>query len=64
MQVTEKDGVLVMKDQCTWEEEKTGLLQTVFENGKIVKEQSLSDIRAQINKHLTKHVESVLASVK
>lgn len=64
MQVTEKDGVLVMKDQCTWEEEKQGLLQTVFENGKIVKEQSLSDIRAHINKHLTKHVESVLAAVK
>jgi nicotinamide phosphoribosyltransferase len=52
MQVTEVDGKLVMKDQCTWEEEKQGLLQSVFENGKIVKEQSLSEIRSRINKQL------------
>jgi nicotinamide phosphoribosyltransferase len=52
MQVTEVDGKLVMKDQCTWEEEKQGLLKTVFENGKIVKEQSLSEIRNRINEQL------------
>ncbi len=52
MQVTEVNGALVMKDQCTWEEEKQGLLQTVFENGKIVKEQSLAEIRERINKQL------------
>lgn len=52
MQVTNVDGTLIMKDQCTWEEEKTGLLQTVFENGKIVNEQSLSEIRSRINKQL------------
>jgi len=52
MQVTEVDGKLVMKDQCTWEEEKQGLLQTVFENGKMVKEQSLSEIRNRINEQL------------
>jgi nicotinamide phosphoribosyltransferase len=52
MQVTEVAGTLVMKDQCTWGEEKQGLLQTVFENGKIVNEQSLSEIRSRINKQL------------
>jgi nicotinamide phosphoribosyltransferase len=52
MQVTEANGTIVMKDQCTWEEEKQGLLQTVFENGKIVNEQSLSEIRSRINKQL------------
>lgn len=52
MQVTEQKGKLVMKDQCTWEEEKQGLLQTVFENGKVLNEQSLSEIRARINKQL------------
>jgi nicotinamide phosphoribosyltransferase len=52
MQVTEVAGTLVMKDQCTWDEEKQGLLQTVFENGKIVNEQSLSEIRGRINTQL------------
>ncbi len=52
MQVTEVNGALVMKDQCTWEEEKQGLLQIVFENGKLVNEQSLKEIRAKINSQL------------
>ncbi len=52
MQVTETNGTLVMKDQCTWEEEKQGMLQTVFENGKIINEQSLAEIRSRINKQL------------
>jgi len=52
MQVTEVAGTLVMKDQCTWDEEKQGLLQTVFENGKIVNEQSLFEIRGRINTQL------------
>jgi nicotinamide phosphoribosyltransferase len=52
MQVTEVNGTIVMKDQCTWGEEKQGLLKTVFENGKIVNEQSLSEIRSRINKQL------------
>jgi nicotinamide phosphoribosyltransferase len=48
MQVTNQNGVLVMKDQCTWEEEKQGVLQTVFENGKVVLEEKLSEIRARL----------------
>jgi nicotinamide phosphoribosyltransferase len=55
MQVTEVNGELKMKDQCTWEEEKQGLLKTVFENGKVMNEQSLSEIRNRINTALEKH---------
>lgn len=55
MQVTEVNGELKMKDQCTWEEEKQGLLKTVFENGKVVNEQSLTEIRNRINVALEKH---------
>lgn len=54
LQVYEKDGVLYMKDECTWEEEKQGLLHTVYENGKLVKDQSLNDIRSRINEYLKK----------
>lgn len=35
-------------DQCTEEQEKTGLLETVFLNGKIMKEYTLSEIRQRI----------------
>lgn len=52
LSVHEVNGELKLKDECTWEEEKSGLLQTVFENGKIVNEQSLSEIRGRINKQL------------
>ena len=50
--VHEVNGKLTLKDQCTWEEEKQGLLKTVFENGKALNEQSLSEIRTRINKQL------------
>ncbi len=50
--VHEKGGGLLLQDECSWEEEKKGLLQTVFENGKLLNEQSLSEIRKRINKQL------------
>lgn len=50
--VTSENGELVLKDQCSWEEEKTGLLQPVFENGKLVNEQSLTTIRGRIAEQL------------
>ncbi len=52
LRVTRENGVLVLKDECTWEEEKEGLLQTVFEDGKIVNEQSLNEIRERINEEI------------
>lgn len=54
--VFETENGLLLKDECSWEEEKQGLLQTVFENGKQVNEQSLSDIRSRINVQLEKEV--------
>lgn len=38
-----------LSDQQTWEQEGTGLLEVVFENGKLVKETSLADIRKLLN---------------
>lgn len=48
------DDKLILKDECSWEEEKQGLLQTVFENGKVLNEQSLGQIRERIMKELEK----------
>lgn len=50
--VFKENDTLLLKDECTWEEEKQGLLQPVFENGKVVNEQSLSEIRERISQHL------------
>jgi nicotinamide phosphoribosyltransferase len=47
IQVYEDNGIKV-KDQCSWEEESQGLLQTVFENGKLVRETKLSEIRGRL----------------
>jgi nicotinamide phosphoribosyltransferase len=52
LKVYSENGVLKLKDQCTEIEENQGLLETVFCDGKIVKEISLSEIRNRINSHL------------
>lgn len=38
----------VLKDQCTWEEEAGGELKTVFLDGKLLVDQSLSEIRTRL----------------
>lgn len=48
LRVDEIDGVLTLKDRCTHAEEQGGLLTTVFENGKITRECSLSEIRQRL----------------
>lgn len=40
---------IICKDQQTWEQEKQGLLTTVFKDGKLVKETSLDEIRTKLN---------------
>ena len=50
--VKEIDGGIIAVDQVSIEEEKTGLLETVFEDGKLVKETSLSEIRKRIDSTL------------
>jgi nicotinamide phosphoribosyltransferase len=52
LSVYEINGELKLKDECSWEEEKQGLLKTVFENGKILNEQSLAQIRKRLNSQL------------
>ncbi|MEO7044751.1 MAG: nicotinate phosphoribosyltransferase, partial [Ferruginibacter sp.] len=45
-------GKLEYKDECTWEEEASGELGTVFRDGKLLKDDSLAIIRARIKLNL------------
>jgi nicotinamide phosphoribosyltransferase len=47
-----EDGKFVLYDQQTKEQEAQGCLQTVFKNGKLVKETSIEEIRNRINAQL------------
>lgn len=49
LQVYEEDGVIKLKDQCTWEEEGKGLLQVIFEDGKFYNQTTLTRIREKLN---------------
>lgn len=49
MMLTEKNGVYMTTDQCTAEQEKEGLLQTVFKDGKLIKEYSIEQVRTLAN---------------
>ena len=50
--VVEKDGKLVLLDDVTPEQEKQGLLTTVFKDGVLVKETSLQQIRDKLKTYL------------
>lgn len=52
LMVYDDNGTIKLKDQCSGSEEDSGLLLTVFENGKLVKETSLCDIRARLSSKL------------
>lgn len=43
---------IICKDQCTWEEEKEGLLQTIFKDGVLVKTTTLNEIRELLNNQI------------
>ena len=45
-------GKLVLKDQCTWEEEAKGELKTVFKDGKLVVDWKLEEIRNRVKSNL------------
>jgi nicotinamide phosphoribosyltransferase len=47
-----KDGKYVVEDQITQEEENTGFLQTVFENGNMTTAIRLQDIRENVNQSI------------
>lgn len=46
----DSEGNFVTKDQCTWEEEAGGLLETVFVDGKITKTVNFDQVRANARK--------------
>ena len=53
LQVYQTEGAhgkskLQLKQSCTWEEESQGLLQTVFKDGKLVKETTLDEIKERL----------------
>lgn len=50
LRVDNINGVFVLKDQCSWEEEMGGELETVYHNGKIIREWDLSEIRERVSK--------------
>jgi len=50
VKIIEENGRLSYKDECTLEEEKEGVLNTVFKDGKLIREQSLQDVRTILSK--------------
>lgn len=44
----DENGVLCLNDDCTPEEEENSLLETVFLDGKLIKDQSLAEIRDRL----------------
>ena len=47
--VIETNGVYVVQTQCTDEQENSGLLQTIYENGNFHNQTTLTAIRAKVN---------------
>jgi hypothetical protein len=45
-----ENGEYVVKIQCDEEEEKGGILQTIYENGQFYNQTTLTEIRERINK--------------
>ena len=50
IQLYTENGKVTFKDECSLEEEKEGLLQTVFKDGHLLREQSLQEIRKNMTK--------------
>jgi hypothetical protein len=49
--VYEEDGKVLLKDQCTWEEEAQGLL-VIFEDGNFYNQTTLTKIREKLNNNI------------
>jgi nicotinamide phosphoribosyltransferase len=48
MKIINEDGKYQLIDQATWEQEKSGELKEVFRDGKLLIDQSLSEIRSRL----------------
>lgn len=49
LQVKKENGKYVLYDKVSWQEEKESELKTVFKDGKLVREVSLKEVRAELN---------------
>ncbi len=52
LRVTLEDGLYILKDQCTPEEEAGGELKPVFRDGKLLVDHTLAEIRARVEASL------------
>jgi len=50
--ILDENNEYILHDNCTWEEESQGLLQTIYENGNFFNQTTLTEIRERINKNL------------
>lgn len=50
MKIEQVNGNYILHDQVSWEEEKQGELKEIFRDGKLIKEYSLKEVRAMLNK--------------
>jgi nicotinamide phosphoribosyltransferase len=55
LQVTMKNGKYILTDNASWEQENESELKTVFKNGKLLKEYSLSEIRNRLHENRKIH---------
>lgn len=55
-------GRLQLKDQCNWEEENNGELKTVFENGELLVDWTLSQIRTRLKENITTYENTLQTS--
>lgn len=53
LQVVQQNGTYRLNDNVSWEEEGKGELQTVFKNGKMVKECTLKEVRQRLMEQLS-----------
>lgn len=54
----ENGRVTAMHDQISWEEEQTGMLKTVYKDGKLIVDQSLNEIRELMHQHTLTQTEN------
>ena len=52
LKVGAEDLEIIYVDQCTEEQEKTGMLEKIYKNGEFFRQCDLEEVRAQINKAL------------
>lgn len=48
LKVIEVSGTLICADQCSWLDEQTGVLETVFKDSKMIKTTTLAEIRERL----------------